>query len=132
MVALEEELTGIRRGGDFAHFVTNAQGIWHVSVLEGDGGRLDAFVGSVAHPGSRMVGPGVARTDDDAAAVLLAELDRHRGHSPVFLVPVDAAGLVAQAYAWGGRNVEMHVHQVRGDCPPMHGVTLPTFMPETG
>ena len=127
MVALEEELTGIRRGGDFAHFVTNAQGIWHVSVLEGDRGRLDAFVGSVAHPGSRMVGPGVARTEDDAAAVLLAELDRHRGHSPVFLVPVDAAGLVARAYAWGGRNVEMHVHQVRGACPPMHGVTLPTF-----
>lgn len=132
MVALEEELTGIRRGGDFAHFVTNSQGIWHVSVLEGDRGRLDAFVGSVAHPGSRMVGPGVARTEDDAAAVLLAELDRHRGHSPVFLVPVDAADLVARAYAWGGRNVEMHVHQVRGACPPMHGVTLPTFMPETG
>ena len=52
--------------------------------------------------------------------------------APVFLVPVDAAGLVARAYAWGGRNVEMHVHQVRGACPPMHGVTLPTFMPETG
>jgi hypothetical protein len=132
MVALEAELTGIRRGGDFAHFVTNAEGIWHMSVLDGTADGLDAFVGSVAHPGSRMVGPGVARTEDDAAAVLLAELDRHRGRSPVFLVPVDAPNLVARAYAWGGRNVEMHVHQVRGVCPPFGGVTLPTFMPETG
>jgi GNAT superfamily N-acetyltransferase len=132
MVALEAELTGIRRGGDFAHFVTNTQGIWHVSVLDGVNGGLDAFVASVAHPGSRMIGPGVARTEDDAAAVLLAELDRHRGYAPVFLLPVGAGSLVAQAYSWGGRNVEMHVHQVRGICPPFGGITLPTFMPETG
>lgn len=132
MVALEDELTGIRRGGDLAHFVANAQGIWHASVLDGEAGGIDAFVASVAHPGSRMVGPGVARTEDDAAAVLLAELDRHRGHAPVFLLPVEADTLVRRAYDWGGRNVEMHVHQVRGACPPFRGVTLPTFMPETG
>ena len=132
IVALEEELTGIRRGGDFAHFIENRAGIWHVSVLDGRDGRLDAVVASVAHPGSRMVGPGVSRSEAGAAAVLLAELDRHRGHSPVFLVPVECGDLVRQIYGWGGRNVEMHVHQVRGACPPFSGVTLPSFMPETG
>jgi len=39
---------------------------------------------------------------------------------------------VRQVYGWGGRNVEMHVHQVRGACLPFLGVTLPSFMPETG
>ncbi len=132
MVALEIEAGGISRAKDYRYFIDNADGIWHVSVLEGDGGRVDGFLASVNHPSSNMIGPGVARSQSDAVALLLAELNEHRGRSPVFLVPVEASDLVQQAYAWGGRNVELHFHQVRGDAPSFKGVNFPTFMPETG
>jgi GNAT superfamily N-acetyltransferase len=132
MAALELELNGISREKDYRYFVENADGIWHVSVLEGRGGKLDGFLASVNHPGSNLLGPGVARTQAGAAALLLAELDEHRGRSPVFLVPVLAEQLVQQAYGWGGRNCEIHFAQVHGVCPTFRGVTMPTFMPETG
>jgi hypothetical protein len=79
-----------------------------------------------------MVGPGIARPEAGAAALLSAELNQHCGRSPVFLVPVDASDLVQQVYAWGGRNVELHFAQVRGPYQPFTGISLPTFMPETG
>jgi GNAT superfamily N-acetyltransferase len=132
MVALEDQISGIRRADDLHYFVENARSIWHISVLEGAGGGLDGFLASVCHPGSNMLGPGVARTEEDAAALLLAELDVHRGRSPVFLVPVEASRLVQQVYSWGGRNCELHFAQVRGACQPVRGITMPTFMPETG
>ncbi len=50
----------------------------------------------------------------------------------MFLVPVLATELVQQVYAWGGHNVELHFAQVHGHAPPFRGVTMPTFMPETG
>ena len=50
----------------------------------------------------------------------------------MLLVPVTCSRLVAQVYAWGARNCELHLAQVRGACPPFGGVTLPTFMPKTG
>ena len=78
-----------------------------------------------------MVGPGVARGAAQAAALLRAELDCHRGRSPVFLVPADNRELVATAYAWGARNCELHFAQVRGESPPVRGVTMPTFLPES-
>ena len=86
---LEEELSGIRREGDFRFFVENHAGFWHLSVCEGTGGRLDGFMASCGHRGCNMIGPGLARDSAQAAALLLAELDRHRGRQPVFLVPVD-------------------------------------------
>jgi GNAT superfamily N-acetyltransferase len=132
IAALEREVSGIAREQDYRYFVANALGIWHVSVLEGGSGRLDGFLASVSHPGSTMLGPGVARTEEGAGTLLLAELDQQRGRSPVFLVPVECAELVRQVYAWGGRNVEAHFHQVRGAFQPFRGVNLPTFMPETG
>lgn len=131
MVALEMELSGIRRAGDFRYFIENQAGFWHVSVLENAQGGLDGFMASCGHPGCNMIGPGLAHTAAQASALLLAELDQHRGRSPVFLVPVDCAELVRQTYAWGARNCEMHYSQVRGDCPALRGVNLPTFMPET-
>ena len=130
MAALEKELAGISREKDFRYFLDNAMGIWHASVIEGDRGP-DGFIVSVQHPGSNMLGPGVARTEADAAALIAAELDHHRGRTPVFLVPVQMADLVRTLYGWGARNCEMHVHQVLGDCPPLTGVHMPTFMPET-
>ena len=48
------------------------------------------------------------------------------------LVPVGEAELVRTLYGWGARNCEMHLCMVHGECPPLRGVTMPTFMPETG
>ena len=132
MADLEMELSHIRREKDYRHFVENEAGIWHVSVIESEGGGIDGFLCSVNHPGSNMLGPGVMRTEGGAAALLFAELDAHRGRAPVFLLPVDAAELVRTAYLWGARNCEMHFCQVLGEFRGFDGVVMPTFMPETG
>jgi hypothetical protein len=146
---LEQELVGIRREKDFQYCIENRDGFWHASVYEDQRGRLEGFMLSSAHPGCNMIGPGLARTEEQAAALVLAELDRHHGRRPVMLVPVDCGGLVRQVYAWGGRNCEMHLSQIRGgtgilpvhpppDWPaasaigPPGGVHMPTFLPESG
>ncbi len=135
MTELEQELSGIRRDRDYRFFLANRDGIWHASVYEGESGGvggISGFLVSVAHPGSNMLGPGVMRGDREALALIAAELDHHRGRSPVFLLPVDRGALVQAVYGWGARNCELHVHQVRGAWQPCAGVNMPTFMPETG
>jgi GNAT superfamily N-acetyltransferase len=132
MAALEQEVSGITRDNDFRYFIENRRGIWHTSVMESDAGKLTGFLVSVRHPASTMLGPGVMRSESDAAALILAELDRHRGGSPVWLVPSTCAALVKQMYDWGFRNCELHVFQARGRAQEFHGVSMPTFMPETG
>jgi GNAT superfamily N-acetyltransferase len=132
MVALEEELVGIRREKDYRFFIENAMGIWRTLVIEGDRGGIDGFLGSVSHPGSNLLGPGVMRDESAAAALIAAQLDHRKGSSPVFLVPVQAAGLVQTLYRWGARNCELHFAQIRGDYRPPTGIVMPTFMPETG
>ena len=131
MVALEEELSGIRREKDFQFFLRNEQGVWKVLVLEGLGEGIDGFLCSIDHPGSNMLGPGVMRTDADALALIHAQLTGMPGRQPVFLVPAHAEELVASLYQWGARNCEMHVAQVRGKAQEFRGITMPTFMPET-
>ena len=132
MVELEMQISHIRREKDYRHFIQNPEGIWHVSVWANADGSIDGFLASVAHPGSNMLGPGVAKTEDVAAALVLGELNQNRGRSPVFLVPVDRPGLVRRMYDWGAKNVEIHFCQVRGHFEPFAGVVMPTFMPETG
>lgn len=132
MVELEMQLNSISRAKDYRYFIENAAGIWHVSVLENAEGSLDGFLVSVKHDASNMLGPGVARTDADAAALIHRELDFHRGRQPVFLVPVDRRELVKTLYGWGARNCEIHFAQTRGEDRLLQGVVMPTFMPETG
>jgi len=132
MVELEMAVSGIRREKDYRYFIDNADGIWHVSVLEGDGGRLDGFLVSVAHAGSNMLGPGVMRNEGQAAALIHAELTHNRGRQPVWLIPSACPGLVRTMYEWGARNCELHFAQVRGAWTPVNGIAMPTFMPETG
>ena len=127
MAAIEKEISGISRLGDYRHFIENKDGFWHVSVCEDDG-EVSGFLAS----SGGMLGPGVARSEEQAAALLLAELNRLRGEKVIFLVPAEYAGLVQRAYGWGGRNCELHRAQVRGNFQPFAGVSLPTFMPETG
>lgn len=132
MAALERELTGIDRGRDYAYLLRNPEGIWGASVIGPTRGKLNGFLVSVAHPASAMLGPGVARTDGGAAALIQAELKRRQGLTPVFLVPVNRETLVQTLYSWGAKNCEIHFVQVRGAWTPPKGVMMPTFMPETG
>jgi len=132
MVELEQQVSHISRPNDYRYFIQNRLGIWRVSVLESGHGGIDGFLCSVNHPASNMLGPGVMRTETDAAALIRSELDHHRGRSPVFLVPSDRAQLVRQIYSWDGRNCEIHFCQVRGRFDGSDGVVMPTFMPETG
>lgn len=132
MAELELEISHVRRDSDYRHFIENPEGIWHTSVWAGPQGALEGFLVSCGHPGSNLLGPGVARTQEQAAGLILAELDQHRGRSPVFLVPAECADLVSRLYAWGARNCELHLCQVRGAFSPFSGVAMPTFMPESG
>jgi GNAT superfamily N-acetyltransferase len=139
MADLEQELAHIRREKDYAYFVKNDDAVWHVSVYSSDsiasGGGIDGFLVSVADPCSHMLGPGVARTQQQAAALIAAELNHHRDRTPgtpVWLVPAHCDGLVQTMYAWGARNCELHLAQCRGQWSQPAGVAMPTFMPETG
>src|SRR5262245_61179170 len=132
MAALEMEVSGITREEDYRYCIATQLGFWHTAVYESPRGDIDGFMISSAHPALNMLGPCVARSDAEAAALILRELDVHRGRSPVFLVPVDRPGLVRQLYDWGARNCELHFCQVRGEFQPFRGVNMPTFLPETG
>jgi GNAT superfamily N-acetyltransferase len=131
MSDLEMELLGIRRPQDFRYFLANRDRFWHVSVYEDPAGRIDGFMASCAHHGCNMIGPGTMRTAAQAASLLLAELNRHAGRRPVFLVPVECSELVRLAYAWGAKNCELHFSQVCGPWQPPKGIFMPTFLPET-
>jgi len=131
MAALEMEVAGIDREGDFRYFIDNPPGFWHVSVCEDRQGRLQGFIASSGHQRCNLVGPGVARSQAAAAALLIHELDLHRGRTPVFLIPVEASDLVSWMYRLGARNCELHFGQVRGSFQPMRGINMPTFLPET-
>ena len=132
MVELERELAGIERAKDFSHFIKNANGIWKTVTYRDDDGSLLGFLSSVNHPGSRMIGPGVARSEEITTDLLAAQLDFFRGLSPVFLLPVNAAHAVRTVYSWGARNCEIHFAQCLGEPQSTKGVIMPTFMPETG
>jgi predicted N-acetyltransferase YhbS len=131
MAALEKELVGISREGDFRYFLKNKERIWNGWVLEREG-ELKGFLFSVNHPGSRMLGPGVMRGEEDALALISEGLKAFgEGESPVFLVPVLGSSLIAALYEAGARNCELHVAQVLGEAPDVQGIVMPTFMPET-
>jgi GNAT superfamily N-acetyltransferase len=133
IAALEFELAHIRRQKDYAFFVENRQGIWRVTLAQTPAGRIDGVLVSVAHPGSTMLGPGVFRNDTLATALIADHLRHHAasGVAPVSLIPLDHPALVRQMYAWGAKNLELHLAQVRGHYTPPVGITMPTFMPET-
>jgi GNAT superfamily N-acetyltransferase len=132
MAALEIDVSGISREEDYRYCIRNDFGFWHVSVYENMSGLIDGFIISCGHPAMNMLGPCVARGDDEAAALILRELDWHRGRTPVFLVPVERAKLVRKMYDCGARNCELHFCQVRGEFQPFRGISTPTFLPETG
>ncbi len=132
MGALEFEISGISRERDYCYFIENDDDIWHVSISEDKDGQMDGFLVSVNHPGSNMLGPGVARNAAAAGNLIVNELNQHKGRSPLFLVPADNRELVDAMYSIGAKNCELHFSQVLGDQQPIKGVVMPSFMPETG
>ena len=132
MADLEMEISHIRREKDYHYFLDNPGGEWHGVVYEDTKGKIEGFLISLASTGINMLGPGVARTEEIAAALLYSQLDHNRGRCPVFLVPVTCTELVDTAYNWGAKNCELHFCQVRGKFEPFDGVVFPTFLPETG
>lgn len=131
MVALEMEVHGIDRTRDFCYFIRNEAGIWHGSVIEDAAGRLSGFLFSVSHPASKMLGPGVMRSEADAVALIYRELNARRGETMVWLVPSDRREMLEAMYRIGAKNCEIHFAQVLGEKPELKGIVMPTFMPET-
>ncbi len=132
IAALEMDVSGITREQDYRYFIENALGVWHMSVYETHDGGIGGFLASCSHRAMNMIGPGVSRTDEQAIALVHRELDQHRGSSPVSVIPMQRENLVRAMYGWGARNCETHFCQVRGEYKPFDGVSLPTFLPETG
>ncbi|MDZ8120057.1 GNAT family N-acetyltransferase [Pontiella agarivorans] len=131
MVALEEDVLGIRRGSDFEYFIKNKRGDWHMSVIEDEQGNLDGFLASIWHPASTMLGPGCMRSDESAVALIRRELNFRKGKTMVWLVPSDRPVITQAMYGLGAKNCELHFGQTTGEGPSIRGVVMPTFMPET-
>ncbi|WP_309719423.1 GNAT family N-acetyltransferase [Armatimonas sp.] len=128
LVALEKTKSGIDREHDYAYFCKNALGIWSGSVWQ-ESGVIGGFLFAVAYPASNLLGPGFAKTEEIAAALLAAERRKHPAN-PVFLVPAHCEKLIQTVYRWGARNCELHVAQIRGAWQEPEGVVFPTFLPE--
>jgi GNAT superfamily N-acetyltransferase len=131
MEALELEISGVSRGPDYAHAIENAQGFWDAAVIESPSGEVEGYLISSGHAAMNVMGPCVARTEEAAIALLARAIDLYPGRTPLALVPVERRRIVEQMYAWGARNSELHVCQVRGAFQPFRGVSMPTFMLET-
>jgi GNAT superfamily N-acetyltransferase len=132
LAALELEISGISREGDYRFCIDNPFGCLHACVFEDAMGQISGFAVSIRHPALNMIGPAFARTEADMLALVGHELDRFRGEKVLLIVPVDKRQLVETLYHWGGVNVETHLLQVRGHYQPIVGVNLPSFLPETG
>lgn len=76
--ALEREIAGISREKDYRYFIDNRDGLWEMFVYDGPNG-VEGFLAGLKHPGLPLVGPGVARTEEQAAALLARVLDGFRG-----------------------------------------------------
>jgi GNAT superfamily N-acetyltransferase len=132
MAALEMEISGIIREQDYRYCITNTLGCWNVAVFENPRGGIDGFMISSGHAAMNMLGPCVARSEREAAALIWHGLNCYKGRAPVFLIPVERDQLVRQMYQWGARNCELHFCQVRGVFQPFRGINMPSFLPETG
>lgn len=132
ILALEHELLGIQRSRDIDYFLNDRSGLWRIAVWE-SAGKIRGYLASVAHPASRMLGPGCCDSEAGALDLIGWMLNQHhRGATPVVLVPSQMPGLSRTLAQWGGRICELHLAQVKGSAQAPQGVVLPTFLPESG
>ncbi len=129
----EFRLNGIRKEKDYRFFIENQSGCWRLSVIEKVDGTLAGFLAASAFPTDNLLGQGVAEDEATMLELMQGMLDQHfRGKAVAFIHPSQCSTLVKQAYAWGARNRETNLLSVLGEAPTMKGVTLPTFLPESG
>jgi len=132
MGRLEGEVSGIKREIDYRYAIDNPRQVLHALVYENGRHKIEGFMISVKHPALHMLGTCVARSEEIALALIRRELERFRGTHALLVVPIEKRKIVEQLYAWGARNVETHLLQVWGEFQPFQGVSLPSFLPETG
>ena len=102
-------------------------------MIEKSDGNLAGFLAASVLPAEIMLGQGVAEDEETMRELMIGLMDQSfRGKSVAFIIPSKATLLVLQAYAWGARNREINVLSVLGTAPPVMGVTLATFLPESG
>ena len=127
----EQELCGISRPRDHHALLAQTALPWEVLVARNSSNSLLGAITFTRHPDWSMPGPGFAQDEAVLSALLYQALNQLRGRDIVALIPSDARNLLASLYAAGGRNIELHALQVRGDWKPPAGLSLPSFLPET-
>ncbi|HSJ48271.1 MAG TPA: GNAT family N-acetyltransferase [Gammaproteobacteria bacterium] len=132
MGELEMEVSGIRREIDYRYAIDNPRDVLHALVYENDQQGIDGFMISVKHPALNMLGPCVARSEEVAIALIRKAIERFRGICVLFSIPMEKRKMVEQMYAWNAVNVETHLKEVWGEFPGFNGVSMPSFLPETG
>lgn len=129
---LEMEVSGIRREIDYRYAIENPRDVLHSTVYVNDQGAIEGFMISVKHPALNMLGPCVARTEEVAIALIRKEIERFKGTWVLFSIPMDKRKMVEQMYSWNAINVETHLKEVWGHFPGFNGISMPSFLPETG
>jgi GNAT superfamily N-acetyltransferase len=132
IVELEGEISGILRANDIRFLLSHGDGPWCAWIHEGGGGGIEGFIACCDQGGLNMIGPGFTRTQEQAHSLIHSVMAERPGKGALVLVPVECETLVRHLYEAGGKNNELHVHQVRGVFKPFRGVNLPTFMLESG
>lgn len=132
MADLEMEVSGIRREIDYRYAIENPRGVLNALIYENDQQHIEGYMVSVKHPALNMLGPCVARTEEIAIALIRKELERFKGTWVLFSIPIDERKMVEQMYSWHAINVEIHLKQVWGEFPGFNGISMPSFLPETG
>lgn len=132
MGELEMEVSGIKREIDYIYAIENPRGVFHATVYENDQNEIDGFMISVKHSALNMLGPCVARTEEIAIALMRQEIQRFNGTWALFSIPMDKRKMVEQMYKWNAVNVETHLKNVWGEFTGFNGVSMPSFLPETG
>lgn len=128
---LEKNLTGIDRKADLEYFILNKLGLWKTLVYVNCRGEVEGYLNSIFHPASKMLGPGVMKNETIALALYLSCLDQFRNETMLALVPCKCLNLIKALYALRAKNCELHFTQVRGEVYEQHGISVPTFLPET-
>lgn len=129
---LEMEVSGIRREMDYRYAIENPRGVLHAQIYENDQHEMEGFMISVKHPALNMLGPCVARTEEIAIALIRQEIERFAGTWVLFSIPMDKRKMVEQMYDWHAINVETHLKEVWGEFDGFNGISMPSFLPETG
>ncbi len=127
----EHELCGISRQQDHQALLSQTTLPWETLVARDSSNTPIGAITLTRHPDWSMPGPAFARDETVMLALLHHALNHLKGRDIVVLIPSEARELLASLYRFGGRNIELHALQIRGDWKPARGISLPTFLPET-